>query len=809
MERSWQDLRLGVRTLRRRPALTLMALLTMTLCIGANTAIFSVVHSVLIAPLPFARPAEIVQLHESAPKLGLPDMACSPLDFEDWRARSRSFSSLGAFHRRRATLTGGGEPLALTGAEVSADFFRTLGVQPLLGRWFGAADDVPGAPRTVVLGAKLWHRQFGGDPAILRRHITLDGASYAVIGIAPSAIDFPAASELWVPLALDSGKARRDAHYLGVIGRLASGTTLPGARAEMSTIAAALARQFPADDGDWSVLVDSLQDLLVADVRPALVTLQVAASLILLLGGVNVANLLLVRMAGRRREIAVRSALGAGRWRLARQLGAEGILLACAGGALGLLVATWGIPFLLALYPDAVPHPEGVGLHPPVLLFALLVSLAMGVACGVLPAFWHSRAAADRVLRAGGAAAAGGRGGSVARRFLVPAQMALALTLLVGAGLLLKSFGRLQAVDFGFEARGAITARLTLPAARYSDVPRRVGFFRRLVQEIGALPGVEHAATIDSLPLGGSAEYLEVVAEGAQPRADHTAGADHASRGSMVSPDYFRTLRIPLLAGRVFTPRDDLTSPPVVILSRLAATRLWPGQSPLGRRVTFGKVPDRPEARWWTVVGVVGDVRDTDPATAPEVETYISQFQLPPSRAALIVRSAGDPRRLVGTIRRTLRHLDPDLPLDHVQTLDEVVAGSLGGTRVKTVLLGLFASLAVGLAALGVYGLIGQAVAERRREMSLRIALGAQRRQILQLMFRQGMIPVAAGLALGLPGAYAFSRFLASQLYQVGATDAATWVGLVLLLAAVAALATWLPARPATRADPMDALRHE
>ena len=583
----------------------------------------------------------------------------------------------------------------MSAGEVSSELFSVLGVRPALGRWFLPEEDRPGGERTVVLGAALWHRRFGGDARVLGRRITLGGASYAVVGVAPADLDFPAASDLWVPLALDLSKERRGAHYLGVIGRLAPGVELRGARLEMAAIAAALGRQFPADDAYWGVVLRGLRDLLVEDVRPALVALQVAVWMILAIGCVNVGNLLLARMSSRRREIALRSALGAGRWRLVRQIGAEGLLVACGGGALGLLVAAWGAPALVALYPGFLPHAETIGLHAPVLGYALLLSLATGVACGALPALAATGGPLAPILQGGGRALSGTRRSHPLRRLLVPAQVALALTLLAGAGLLVRSFARLQEVHLGFDARGTTTGQLSLPAARYPDGVHQAELYRRVLQEVRAVPGVEHAAAVDALPLASGGQVAEVAAEG---RRIDVPGESFAGRGSQVSPDYFRAMGIPLLEGRSFTDSDGLASPPVVVVSRLAARRLWPGQDPIGRRITFGKLPTHPDAEWWTVIGVAGDVRASDPAAAPEIEAYISQFQIASARATLVVHAAGDPRRLTAALRRAVHRIDPDLPLDRVQVFADVVAASFGTPRIQTLLLFLFAALAVGLA---------------------------------------------------------------------------------------------------------------
>src|SRR5579863_1477826 len=750
----WQDLRFGARSLRRRPAVTVLAVLTLTLCIGANTAIFSVVDGVLIEPLPWPRPEQLVVVTESAPALGFSEMGGSPPNFADWRRLNQVFSSLDAFHRGRYTLTGGGEPEALPGAAVTGGFFGTLGVRPLAGRWLQPADDRPGGEPVVVLSAGLWHRRFGGDAGILQRRIVIDGRSCTVVGVAPSTLQYPGKSQLWVPLALDYAKERRGAHYLGVIGRLRPAVSLASAQADMSATAGRLARQFPAEDKGWGVDLTRLQDLTVREIRPALTMLQLAVWTVLLIGCVNVANLLLARMASRESELAVRAALGAGRWRLARQSVAEGLLLAGAGGALGLLVARWGTRVLIALDPDAIPRAEAIGIDARVLAYAVLVSAATGAVCGLVPALAATGSQLHGALRQGGRAVAGGRRGGLTRRALVLGEVALTLALLVGAGLLLRSFARLQAVDPGFEPRGVIAAKLTLPASRYPDPARQSELFQRALQRIGALPGVEHAAAIDALPLAEDGELVEVVAEG---RPARLPGEDHSGHGSLVSPDYFAALKIPLLAGRTFSEGDDRKSLPVTILGRFAASRLWPGQNAVGRRVSFGRIPSRPDAPWWTVIGVVGDVRDTDLAIAPEMEVYIPQLQLPVGTSTLVVRAAGDPRRLVGPIRRAIQTLDPDLPLYKVQTLTRVVSSALAGRRVRTCLLGILAALALLLAVVGVYGLVSGAVGERVHEIGIRMALGARGDEVVRMIVRQGMRLVAAGLLLGLAGAYAFS----------------------------------------------------
>ena len=799
----WQDLRFAVRSLPRDPGFAAFTLFTLALVLGANTAIFSVVEGVLLRPLPFPQPDELVVVAENGPSPALLYMSCSPSNFDDWRRQNHVFASLAALHRGRFALTGGGgRPLALDGAAVTGDFFRTLGVRPLAGRLLQPADDRPGGEPVVVLGADLWHRRFGGDPAIVHRRIALDGRSYAVVGIAPATLQYPEKSALWVPLGLDYAKERRQTHYLGVVGRLKPGVSLAHAQAEMSAIAGRLARQYPAEDKGWSVALTLLKDSTVQTIRPALAMLQLAAWLVLSIGCANVANLLLARMGSREREIAVRAALGAGRWRLARQIAAESIILFSAGGALGLLLAEWGTRSLLALDPGAIPRTETIGIDARVLAYTLLVSVGTGAVCGLLPALAATGGPLEEALRQGGRALAGSRRGRLARRALVLGEVALTLMLLVGAGLLIRSFGRLQAVDLGFRPDGVLAATVTLPATRYPDPALRGRFFERAVERIAALPGVEHAASIDALPLSGSTQVVEVAAEGRPPLPP---GEDPGGDGSLVSPDYFAAMKIPLLKGRCFSERDDLKSTPVAIVSRSAAARLWPGQDAIGRRFTFGP----PEARWWRVVGVVGDVRNAAPGEKPQMEVYIPQLQISGARTTLVVRTAGDPRALVAPIRRAVQELDPDLPLFRVETLEQVVSSALAENRVKTLLLGIFAGLALVLAAAGVYGLVSRSVGERGREIGIRVALGARRAEVVRMIVGQGMRTVAAGLALGMAGAYAFGRVLAGQLYEVGVADPWTFAGAPIVLAAVALLANWLPARRATRLDPLAALREE
>jgi putative ABC transport system permease protein len=807
MDSLWKDLRFGVRTLLRSPAVTALALLTLALGIGANTAIFSVVSGVLLEPLAFPRPDELVVVIDSAPKLGFPQFSASPPNFKDWREQNQVFSSLDAMARGRFTLTAkGAQPQAVAGAEVTGDFFRTLGVRPHLGRLLAPADDRPGGERVAVLSHELWHRRFGGDPGIVNRRITIDGRAHTVVGVAPPALKFPRQSELWVPLALDFSKSSRGAHYLSVVGRLKPGVSLERAQTDLSAIARRLELQYPAQNTDWGVVLTRLRDVMVRDIRPALTMLQRAVWVVLLIACANVANLLLARMGSREREIAVRTALGAGRLRLARQIIAESVILFAAGGALGLLVALWGTRTLVALNPDAIPRAEGIGIDARVLVYTLLISVATGVVFGLVPALSAIGGRLSGALKEGGRAMAGGRRGNLVRDVLVIGEVALALMLLVGAGLLIQSFARLQSVDPGFKPRGVITAQVSLPAVKYPDDPRQAAFFQHALERIRSLPGVQHAASIYPLPLSsGSGFQLSFVVAG---RPVPKPGEEQSAHVRFISPDYFRTMEIPALKGRAFTEQDGIDDQRVAVVNREMASRIWPGADPLGQRLTFGD-PTQPTAKWMTVVGVVGDVRGSNLGNESEMELYCSQYQNPSSEAALVVRTAADPLSLVAPIRRALQEIDGDLPLDKVQTMEQVVSSSLAQNRVKTVLLGIFAALALVLAAVGVYGLVSFSVAQRTHEIGIRIALGARRVEVLAMIIRQGMKLIAIGLAVGLGGAFASSRLLADQVFKVSVVDPLTYIGVPVVLTAVALLANWLPARRATRVDPLAALRSE
>jgi putative ABC transport system permease protein len=808
METLWNDIRFGLRNMRRTPLTVGAALVALALGIGANTAIFSVVNGILLDPLPYPQADRILLVWESNPAQGFPTFAVARQNWLDWRRESRTFRSLAAVNPGRVNLTGRDEPQVLRAARVSADFWPTFAVdrmKGMVGRVFTAQEDTPASHHVVVLGNGLWKRRFGGDPAIVGRSLTLDGESYTVVGVAPPGLEVPARAELWLPLAVDPAKADRMNHDLLVIGRLAPGVSQQRAQAEMTGITERLARQFPPTNEGWLALLVPLKEQAVQTIRPALLVLVVAVAAVLLIACLNVANLLLVRMASRERELAVRTALGAGRARLVRQMLTESVLLALGGGLLGLLLAFWGVPALVALGGDKIPRSGAIHVDWKVLAFTLAISLVTGLVFGLLPALQGSGNHLNESLKEGGRAVAGGARGRLARQVLVLAEMAVALVLLVAAGLLLKSFSRLHAVDPGFRPQGVLTMDLAPPAFKYRKPEQQLAFYRELLARVSALPGVDQVGTVFPLPLASTGMVLVYfVADQPFPRLQDAPSCDVR----WVSPGFFPALGVRLLKGRTFDDRDTATSPFVTVVNRSFANKVWPGQDPVGKRITFDDPHDK-GASWLTVVGMVGDVRHQSLSQEPVAQAYRAQLQEPMRTATLVVHSKADPRALAAPIRRQVQALDRDLPIDQVRTMQEIVDTSLAPNRFNTVLLGIFAGLALVLAAVGVYGVVSYTVTQRTHEIGIRMALGAQGEDVLGLVLRQGMKLALIGLALGLFAAFAATSKLQSLVYGVSTKDPWTFAIVALALAAVALAANFLPARRATRVDPLSALRQE
>ncbi|MEM7351427.1 MAG: ABC transporter permease [Acidobacteriota bacterium] len=802
MEFLLKDLRQAIRSLRKSPIFTLIALLTLTLGIGANTAIFTVTNGILFEAMPLREAERIVWLAESNPQAGYPRFTVSPPNFQDFREQSTAFESMAAFRRGNLTLTGGDTPQRLTAGLVSAPYFDVIGAQ-VEGRGFAPEEEPPGAARVTVISHGLWQRQLGSAP-LDGLTLTLDGETYEVIGVAPE--DLPApfnVFDLWVPLGMDLARFPRDYHNLQVLARLAPGKTLQAATSEIQSLAARLATEYPETNEGWSAALDPLQELLVANVRPTLMSLLLAVGFVLLIACANLANLLLARTAAQGRELAVRTALGASRWEIMRRVLVESLLLALAGGVLGTLLAIWGSRTLVRLGAGSLPRADAIGVDSGVLVFSLGVSLLTGLLFGIAPALKAARSDPQDALREGGRSGFEGRASGLLRQGLVVVQVALALILVIAAGLLVRSFARMQEVELGFAAEDRLTARLSLPRVRYGDDTTKRNFYLQLLERARALPGVEEAATIAPLPLVGGRFFLELFLAGKPVPAP---GEALATAVRWVSLDYFRTMAIPVQRGRVFDTSDDPEAPATAVVNETAARLFWPGENPIGQRFTFDDPPTE-ESEWLAVIGVVGDVRHDGHSRDAGPEIYRHNPAGAFNRAALILKSSLPPGKLVVPLREAIAEIDSGLPLFDIRTLRDIVDGSTARPRFNTLILGLLAGLALVLAAVGVYGVVSYGVSQRLREIGLRTALGAQRFSIFRLVVGRGMLPVLLGLVAGLVGAFATVRLLETLLFGIEKIDPVSFSTGPVILVAVALIACLLPAWRAIRQDPAAILR--
>ncbi len=812
METILQDLRYAVRTLTRSPGFTAVAVATLALGIGATTAIWSIVDGVLLRPLPFPAPERLAAVWMTGGSGG-ERYPMSVADLRDWRARNRAFAQVSAFVDTRFALTGEGEPEQLSGAWVTSNFFATLGIRPLLGRAPSAEDDRPAAEAAVVLSHGLWQRRFGADPRVVGRTIALDGNRRTVLGVMPAGLAFPPAGagpvQLWTVLK-DEAPPRRGPYFLHGLARLAPGVTLGQAEAELAVLGRTLERDNPLTNAGASFAAAPLAEHLVGGVRPALLVLLGAVGFVLLIAAANVANLLLVRAAGREREMALRAALGAGRGRIVRQLLTESVLLAAAGAGVGLLLAWWGVELLPRLAPDALPRLDAVALDGRVLAFTALLTAATGLLFGLAPALQGSR----RDLHGGlkeGSRGSEGRGRLRLRRLVVASEVAAALVLLVGAGLLLASYWRLQGTSAGIRPAGVWTTQVELPTARYGEDRQVVAFYRELLARIEALPGVRSAGIGISLP-----PHLLTITDGFTPEGHAVPPGQSAPLAVLdfVSPGYFQTLGVPLLAGRPFGPADREGAPTVVLVNQTLARRYFP-QGAVGRRLKIGG-PERPENSWMEIVGVVADVKYGGLAAPAEPAYYLPAAQAAWQGMHLVVRSddGADGRDsaaagLAANVRQTIRALDRDLPVAAVRPLGGLVSESIAAPRLRTQLIGAFGALALVLAAIGIYGVLAYTVAQRTREVGIRMALGAGRGGVTRLVLSEILGVVLGGLAVGLAAAFALTRLLRGLLFEVAPTDPRIFVGVPLLLAVCALLAAYLPARRAAAVEPVVALRSE
>ncbi|MCM3871733.1 MAG: ABC transporter permease [Pyrinomonadaceae bacterium] len=805
METLLKDVRYGVRMLVKNPGFTVVAVIALALGIGANVAIFSVVNGVLLRPLPFSEPDRLMMIRET--KLPqFPEFSISPGNFLEWKKQNTVFERLVAFKGSSLNLIGTGDPERLRVLNVTEGFFAMLGAQPQLGRDFLLEEDQPERNNVVILSQGLWQKRFGGDPKILNQSIALSGKSYTVIGVMPATFRFGPGDEqidLWTPMAFTAQEAQNHGgHYVAAIGQLKPAMTIDQARAEMITIAARVAAQYPAATG-WSVKVMPLLEFSVRSIKPALLVLLVAVGFVLLIACANVANLLLARAAGRQKEIATRTALGAGRGRIIRQLLTESMLLSLLGGTVGLLLAKWGTDLLLTLAPSDLPRMDNVSVDGRALAFTAAITFLTGIIFGLVPALQASKPNLNETMKDAARGSSEGGRRKLVRNTLVVLEVASALVLLVGAGLMIKSFYRLQEVDPGFNPNNALTTSVELPKQRYPEETQQVAFFQQLIERVGALPGVEAAGASCVVPMTGDDFVLAFEIDGQPPLQP---GATQSTNYYSVSSDYFKAMGIPLSRGRVFNERDTKQSPRVAVINETMATKMFPGEDPIGKRITF----DREDKNaWYEIVGIVGDVKQYGLDQPTTMQTYEPYTQQTLPYMTLVVRAAGDPTSLGAAIRSEVLKLDKEQPATDIKTLNQYFSTSIAQQRFSMVLLGVFAAVALVLAAVGIYGVLSYAVTQRTHEIGIRMALGAGRRDVFQLVVGRGMLLSLIGVAGGLVAAFGLTRLMESLLFGVTATDAVTFASVAGVLLAVALLACYIPARRATKVDPLVALRYE
>jgi predicted permease len=803
------DLKFALRQLLKNPGFTTVAVLTLALGIGANTAIFSVVYGVLLKPLPYRDPEQLIRVFETS--ASQPRFPMSAGDFQDYRQQNSTLAGLALYTRQDLELTMDEQPELLSALRISSGFFEVLGVRPILGREFRREDEAPEQHHVVILSHGLWQRRFHSDPTVVGHQIKLTGEAFTVVGVMPPGLlhvggDYRSMPhgetvDFWWPVTLRP-QDNRGAHYLNAVGRLRSGVLPSQASADLNVIASRLAREFPETNQSFRIAVESLHEEIVGRSRTTLLVLFGAVLLVLLIACVNVANLLLARASAREREMAVRAAVGGGRWRIARQLLTESLLLAAVSSATGVVLAKGAIDALSKFGPEQLPRLQAVSLDGRILLFTIALTLLTGVLFGLAPALQAGKANLNGLLKGGGRAGGDGR----QRRLqdtLVAAEVALALLLLIGTGLLVRSFWRLQQTAPGFNPARVLTAMVSLPYGRYGNRTNVAAFHQQLLERLAALPGVESAGLTSDLPWTGYDENSSFSIEGKTFPSNSGAGG----RYHFVSSDYFRTVGVPLRAGRFFEADDRAGKRRVALINQSLADRYWPQENAVGQRLAFSSEPK--EEDWWTVVGVVGDVKDFPNSPAALPAFYLPLTQMPTRQVMLAVRTSAEPSGLIASVRDEIHSLDKDVPLADVKTLEMVAGRAIAGRRFALRLITCFAVTALALATMGIYGVLSYVVARRTREIGVRMALGAQTRDVIRLTIGQGMRPTLIGVALGLSGALALTRLMSSLLFGVGATDSETFIMSTILLVMAALMPCWLVARRATRVDPMEALRYE
>ncbi len=799
------DLRYGLRVLLKSPGFTLVAIGALALGIGTTSAIFSLVNVFLLRPLPYAEPDRLVALWQIDLRRGAENDPISYPNFNDLRTQSRSFEQMAAYQPQSFNLTAGGtEPVRVLGMRVSASLFPMLKAQPLSGRYFSGDEDLVGGTGNVaVLSYGFWQRQFGANPGVVGQTIMLDGVSYTVTGVMPRTFKFPIQSpaDLWTPLAPFSNPSR-SARSLAVVASLRPGVVVEGARAEVATISRQLEHEYKESNTGWNLSVTPLHEDLIKRARPALLLLLGVVGFVLLIACANVANLLLARGASRQKEIAIRLAMGASRFRLVRQLLTESLLLAVISGALGFVIALWGLHILMSRVPE-VPSETNIGLDPKVLLFALAASILSAGIFGLMPALQVSRPDLNGTLKEGGRSGNAHTTKRRTRSLLVIAESALSLILLAGAGMMIKSFINLQQVDPGFQVDNVLVVPISLTPNKYPEESQRQVFFDQLTQRLRGLPGVQSVGATSTLPLLGGDRGNAFSIEGRPPLPP----GQHLFAGTReVTPEYFQTMDIPVLKGRAFDSRDTLNNPFVVIINETMAQRFFPGEDPINKRLSLNTTPREP---WFTVVGVVGDVHHTGLAMPPTAEMYGPFAQDPRSTMTMLIRTSTDPAALNSAVRNEVNALDKEVPLYGVMTMEQIVATSLAPVRTSMMLLTIFAITALALALMGIFSFMSYSVVQRTHEIGVRMALGASQRNVLGLIAGQGMKFVGIGIAIGLIGAVVLGRLMSSLLFNVSAIDPLTFIGVSLVLLVTALVATLIPARKATRVDPLIAIRYE
>jgi len=821
MQTIWQDMRYGARMLLKNPGITFVVILALALGIGANTAIFSVVNAVLLRPLPYEDSDRLVFLSETSKTMD--EISVSYPNFSDWRTQNNVFEKIGVYNRNSYNLIGGGEPERILTAQTSADLFSALRVQPAIGRLFTNEEDRPGGQPVVVLSYGLWQRRFGGQWSILNQQLTFNNKSYTVIGVMPQSFQYPSRVEMWVPVGQLSGTAdwQQRGNHPGLYGiaRLKPGVTIAQAKADMDNIAANLEKQYPNSNAGNGVKVQQMLEVFVSDVRPTLWVLFAAVAFVLLIACANIANLLLARASARQKEMAIRSAMGAGRWRIARQLLTESVFLSLVGGALGLLVARWGIQLILYISPNAIPRSREIGLDWRVLAFTIGVAFLTGILFGLVPALQAGIVDVHETLKETARSASGRHW---LRSSLVVVEVATTLVLLIGAGLMIRSFSRLQQVNPGFSYEHLSSFTVSLPQKKYPNEEQRDQFFTQLLQNVRQLPGVESSAAASGLPLGNNGWQTSFIVDGKPipPR-----GQTPLMEACLVTPDYFRTMNIPLQRGRYFDDHDNrawlagrdlsklnegekgIAGVNVIVIDEEFARRYWPGEEAVGKRIRLGIDDDAPTL---TVVGVVGRVKmEGLSQDSKRVQGYFAFAQMPFSGMTVITKASTDPNQLIAAMRQQVRAVDPDQPIYNIRTMNEIRSDSVAPERLNLTLLSIFAGIALVLAIVGIYGVMSYTVTQRTHEIGIRMAIGAQPRDVFKMVIGQGMILALVGVAVGLFGAFALTRLMATMLFGVEPTDPATFASIAVLLTGVAFVACYIPGRRATKVDPVVSLRYE